>query len=63
VNLGGHEIRVKVSTLPDGTLRTKAEFDDLNRVAQESMRPIAELRAEIATLLAEEHGSETVKHG
>lgn len=63
VNLGGHEIRVKVSTLPDGTLRAKAEFDDLNRVAQETMRPIAELRAEIEILLAEERDSETAKHG
>jgi len=62
-NLNGHEIRVKVSTLPDGTLRAKAEFDDLNRVAQETMRPIAELRAEIATLLAGEHARESVKHG
>jgi uncharacterized protein (TIGR00299 family) protein len=63
VNLGGHEIRVKMSTLPDGTLRAKAEFDDLNRVAQETMRSIADLRSEIATLLAEKHGSETVDHG
>jgi uncharacterized protein (TIGR00299 family) protein len=53
-NLGGHEIRVKVSTLPDGTTRAKAEFDDLNRVAQETMRPVAELRAEIASLLDNE---------
>ncbi len=63
VNLGGHEIRVKVSTLPDGTLRAKAEFDDLNRVAQETMRPLAELRAEITSLLASEHTGETVNHG
>jgi pyridinium-3,5-bisthiocarboxylic acid mononucleotide nickel chelatase len=63
VNLGGHEIRVKVSRLPDGTLRAKAEFDDLNRVAQETMRPLAELRAEITGLLASEHTGETVNHG
>jgi uncharacterized protein (DUF111 family) len=63
VNLGGHEIRVKVSTLPDGTVRAKAEFDDLNRVAQETMRPVAELRAEIASMLADEHASEGVNRG
>lgn len=63
VNLGGHEIRVKVSTLPDGTLRAKAEFDDLNRVAQETMRPIAELRAEIMSLLAQRSDTEMVKRG
>jgi uncharacterized protein (TIGR00299 family) protein len=54
VNLGGHEIRVKVSTLPDGTTRAKAEFDDLSRVAKETMRPVAELRAEITSLLDDE---------
>jgi uncharacterized protein (TIGR00299 family) protein len=63
VNLGGHEIRVKVSTLPDGSVRSKAEFDDLNRVAQETMRPIAELRAEIASILADEHANEGIKRG
>jgi len=63
VKLGGHEIRVKVSTLPDGTVRAKAEFDDLNRVAQETMRPINDLRVEVASLIAEERGSVTVKHG
>ncbi len=63
VNVGGHEIRVKVSTLPDGTLRLKPEFDDLNRVAQETMRPIAELRAEIMSILGEQHGRETASRG
>ncbi len=63
VSLGGHEIRVKVSTLPDGTLRAKAEFDDLNRVAQETMRPIAEIRSEIMNSLSEQSGNEAVKRG
>jgi uncharacterized protein (TIGR00299 family) protein len=63
VKLGAHEIRVKMSTLPDGTRRAKAEFDDLNRVAQETMRPIAELRAEITALLDGEHARESAKHG
>lgn len=63
VSLGGHEIRVKVTTLPDGTLRAKAEFDDLNRVAQETMRPIAEIRSEIMNALSEQNRSEVVKRG
>ena len=63
VNLGGHEIRVKVSTLPDGSLRAKAEFDDLNRVAQETMRGIAELRSEIMNLLARQSDTEAVNRG
>ena len=62
VKVGDHEIRVKVSMLPDGTLRAKAEFDDLNRVAQETMRPISALRAEIMSLLAEQ-SDEVVKRG
>lgn len=63
VTLGGHEIRVKVSTLPDGTLRAKPEFDDLNRVAQETMRPIAEIRDEVMRALSSERTREAVRHG
>ncbi|HLA13408.1 MAG TPA: nickel pincer cofactor biosynthesis protein LarC [Gemmatimonadaceae bacterium] len=63
VTLGGHEIRVKVSTLPDGTLRAKPEFDDLNRVAQETMRPIAEIREEVMSALSGEHTREAVRRG
>lgn len=63
VSLGGHELRVKVTILPDGTRRAKVEFDDLNRVAQETMRPIAEIRSEIMSSLAEEGDIATVKSG
>ncbi|HEU4748716.1 MAG TPA: nickel pincer cofactor biosynthesis protein LarC [Gemmatimonadaceae bacterium] len=63
VTLGGHEIRVKVSTLPDGTLRAKPEFDDLNRVARETMRPIAEIRDEVLSALAAERGREAMNRG
>ncbi len=59
VRFGDHDLRVKVATLPDGTLRAKVEFDDLNRVAQETMRPISEIRAEIMSLLAEKTENET----
>lgn len=63
VTLGGHEIRVKVSTLPDGSLRAKPEFDDLNRVAQETMRPIAEIRDEVLRALSDERTREAVNRG
>jgi uncharacterized protein (TIGR00299 family) protein len=33
VRVLGHEVRVKVATLPDGTLRAKPEFDDVRAVA------------------------------
>lgn len=61
IELGGHELRVKITTLPDGSSRAKVEFDDLNRVAQETMRPIAELRGEIMASLAEEGVAATMK--
>ena len=51
VRLNGHDIRVKISTLPDGTQRAKPEFDDLRRVAEETARPISELRAEVMNAL------------
>jgi len=63
VTLGGHEIRVKVSTLPDGTLRAKPEFDDLNRVARETMRPIAEIRDEVMSALSGARAREAVRRG
>jgi pyridinium-3,5-bisthiocarboxylic acid mononucleotide nickel chelatase len=51
VRLNGHDIRVKISTLPDGTRRAKPEFDDLRRVAEETARPISELREEVMNSL------------
>jgi uncharacterized protein (DUF111 family) len=63
VRLGGHEIRVKISTLPDGSLRAKPEFDDLNRVAQETMRPITEVRSEVMNALSAERASTVAEHG
>jgi uncharacterized protein (TIGR00299 family) protein len=60
VSFRGHELRVKVTILPDGTRRAKVEFDDLNRVAQETMRPIAEIRSEIMSSLSDEGDVATV---
>ena len=47
VRFDGRDIRVKVATLPDGTRRAKPEFDDLRRVAEETERPLAEIRAAV----------------
>ena len=51
VRFDGRDIRVKVATLPDGTRRAKPEFDDLKRVAEETARPLAEVRAEVMRAL------------
>ena len=47
VRLDGRDIRVKIATLPDGTRRAKPEFDDLRRVAEETSRPLADIRSEV----------------
>ncbi|MDQ3674943.1 MAG: LarC family nickel insertion protein, partial [Gemmatimonadota bacterium] len=33
VRVQGHDVRVKIAVLPDGSLRVKPEFDDVARVA------------------------------
>jgi uncharacterized protein (TIGR00299 family) protein len=53
VRFDGRDIRVKVATLPDGTQRAKPEFDDLRRVAEETSRPLAEIRSEVMNTLNE----------
>jgi uncharacterized protein (TIGR00299 family) protein len=53
VRFDGRDIRVKVATLPDGTRRAKPEFDDLRRVAEETARPLAEVRSEVMSALNE----------
>src|SRR3954471_5789017 len=51
VRFDGRDIRVKVATLPDGSQRAKPEFDDLKRVAEETSRPLAEVRSEVMNAL------------
>jgi len=51
VRFDGRDIRVKVATLPDGTQRAKPEFDDLRRVAEETARPLAEIRSAVMKAL------------
>jgi len=53
VRFDGRDIRVKVATLPDGTQRAKPEFDDLRRVAEETARPLAEIRSEVMNAISE----------
>jgi uncharacterized protein (TIGR00299 family) protein len=43
VDVLGHELTVKVVSLPDGRLRIKPEFDDVQRVAQATGRPAADI--------------------
>ncbi len=62
VRFDGRDIRVKVATLPDGSRRAKPEFDDLRRVAEETSRPLAEIRSEVLSALAEaDSGSPTAR--
>src|SRR4051812_48744861 len=53
VRFDGRDIRVKVATLPDGRQRAKPEFDDLRRVAEETARPLAEIRSQVMHALSE----------
>jgi len=59
VRFDGRDIRVKVATLPDGTQRAKPEFDDLRRVAEETARPLSEIRSEVMSALSESGFSTT----
>lgn len=43
VDVLGHPVQVKVATLPDGALRAKPEFDDVQRVALATGRPPADI--------------------
>jgi uncharacterized protein (TIGR00299 family) protein len=54
VRVLGHDVRLKLTTLPDGRLQTKPEFEDVRAVAQSTGRSVSEI-----TSLAFEHaGSE-----
>jgi uncharacterized protein (DUF111 family) len=48
---------VKVATLPDGTHRAKPEFDDLRRIAEETARPVSEIRSEVMSALGDANGN------
>lgn len=63
VRFDGRDIRVKVATLPDGSQRAKPEFDDLRRVAEETARPLAEIRSEVMNALNETDLGSTASRG
>jgi uncharacterized protein (DUF111 family) len=45
VDVLGHDVRVKVSTLPDGGRRTKPEYEDVRSVADATGRSLQEITA------------------
>jgi len=49
----GHDMRVKLATLPDGSERGKPEFDDVRRVAAATGRPPAEVASLALAALGE----------
>jgi pyridinium-3,5-bisthiocarboxylic acid mononucleotide nickel chelatase len=59
VRFDGRDIRVKVATLPDGSKRAKPEFDDLRRIAEETSRPLSEIRSEVLSALGDSNGKHT----
>jgi pyridinium-3,5-bisthiocarboxylic acid mononucleotide nickel chelatase len=61
VRFDGRDIRVKVATLPDGSQRAKPEFDDLRRAAEETARPMAEIRAEVLSALGVPNGKSALR--
>jgi len=63
VRFDGRDIRVKVATLPDGSKRAKPEFDDLRRIAEETSRPLAEIRSEVLNALGDSNGKHATPRG
>nr|MCE2802259.1 LarC family nickel insertion protein [Gemmatimonadota bacterium] len=47
VSVLGHDLRVKVVTLPDGSTRAKPEADDVVRIARATGRSVREVREEV----------------
>lgn len=50
VQVLGHEVRLKVVTLPDGSTRAKPEADDIRRVAEATGRSLSAIRALVVGL-------------
>jgi uncharacterized protein (DUF111 family) len=48
VSVFGHDIALKVVTLPDGSQRAKPEFDDVDRIASATGKSHADVRAAAA---------------
>jgi uncharacterized protein (DUF111 family) len=43
VDVLGHSVSIKVVRLPDGSMRAKPEFSDVQRVAQQTGRPLRDI--------------------
>jgi pyridinium-3,5-bisthiocarboxylic acid mononucleotide nickel chelatase len=63
VRVDGRDIRVKIATLPDGSVRAKPEFDDLRRFAEETSRPFAEARSQVMSALSKSNGNHLASRG
>ncbi|MEA2761461.1 MAG: pyridinium-3,5-bisthiocarboxylic acid mononucleotide nickel chelatase [Gemmatimonadaceae bacterium] len=63
VRFDGRDIRVKVATLPDGSKRAKPEFDDLRKAAEETSRPLAEIRSGVLSALDDSNGKHATPRG
>jgi uncharacterized protein (DUF111 family) len=57
VEVLGHRVRIKVSTLPDGSRREKPEHDDLRAVAAATGLPLAEVAALAQSLPERDDGA------
>lgn len=58
----GHDVRVKLATLPDGSERGKPEFDDVRRVSSETGCPPAEV-ASLALAAIRDAGAAATRSG
>jgi pyridinium-3,5-bisthiocarboxylic acid mononucleotide nickel chelatase len=63
VRVDGRDVRVKIATLPDGSVRAKPEFDDLRRFAEETSRPFAEARSQVLSALSKSNGNHLASRG
>jgi pyridinium-3,5-bisthiocarboxylic acid mononucleotide nickel chelatase len=63
VHVDGRDVRVKIATLPDGSVRAKPEFEDLRRFAEETSRPFAEARSEVLSALSKSNGNHLASRG
>jgi uncharacterized protein (DUF111 family) len=54
VDVLGHSVSIKIVRLPDGSTRSKPEFSDVQRVAQQTGRPLRDI-FQLAADQAERH--------
>jgi pyridinium-3,5-bisthiocarboxylic acid mononucleotide nickel chelatase len=54
VRVAGHDVRVKIAVLPDGTRQVKPEYEDVRRVALATARTLRTIFSEAAALAADD---------